>query len=86
MLANAYDKVTTVGRNTLGIVDYGNVAEQEYERFTVRYPTTRLNLIDDGLGTNGVGFAPQIQIPWTPDSINADADLAWVLADIEKQK
>lgn len=84
--AKAMDKVTVVGRNTLGIIDYGNVASQPYEGFRVDYPVTRSKLIDQGLATNGVGIEPEVFIPWTHKLIIEDADLAWVKRDIEKRK
>ncbi|WP_165964785.1 S41 family peptidase [Periweissella cryptocerci] len=83
MLAKTFAKVTVLGRNTMGIVDYGNVAPQKYPNFTVHYPTTRLELIDVGQGTNGVGFAPDIELPWTPKSLFEDTDLQAVLELIE---
>lgn len=85
MLAKTFNKVTVLGRNTMGIVDYGNVTSQRYPDFEVHYPTTRLTLVDDGKGTNGIGFSPDIELPWTPQSVNTDLDLQAVLVLISNK-
>lgn len=85
MLAKTFNKVTVLGRNTMGIVDYGNVTSQKYPDFEVHYPTTRLTLVDDGKGTNGIGFSPDIELPWTPQSVHADLDLQAVLMLIDNK-
>lgn len=65
MLAKTFDKTTVIGRNTAGVVDYGDVTSQHYSNFTVNYPVIRLRLINDHRGTNGKGFSPDIYLPWT---------------------
>ncbi|WP_419153929.1 S41 family peptidase [Weissella viridescens] len=84
LLAKRMKNVTTVGRNTLGIVDYVKIARQYYDNLMFLYPTTRQNLIDSGEGMLGVGVEPNVFIPWTHESINHDPDMAWVLHDIAK--
>ncbi|WP_412989676.1 S41 family peptidase [Pediococcus siamensis] len=78
-LAKTFSKVTVVGRNTMGIVDYGDVAEQVYPNFSVAYPVSRLAMLDEAEGTNGIGIAPDVRLPWTPKAIFQDSDLAYVL-------
>ncbi|WP_228409579.1 S41 family peptidase [Radiobacillus deserti] len=69
-------KVTVIGRATLGLNDYANLAKMEWEgRFELWYPTSKLTKVDEGRGMNGVGIQPDIYIPWTPEHIVEDQDL-----------
>lgn len=70
------NKVTVVGRATMGLNDYANLATQKWdEGFEFMYPTSRLTRIDAGQGMTGVGIEPQLYIPWTPEHLNVDVDM-----------
>lgn len=69
-------KVTVVGRPTLGLNDYANVAVMDWEnKFELWYPTSKLTKVDEGKGMSGVGIQPDIYIPWTPTYIEEDVDM-----------
>ncbi|WP_019376603.1 S41 family peptidase [Virgibacillus halodenitrificans] len=69
-------KVTVVGRPTLGLNDYANVAVMGWEnKFELWYPTSKLSVVDEGKGMNGIGIQPDIYIPWTPNHFEEDIDL-----------
>ncbi|WP_077324228.1 S41 family peptidase [Virgibacillus siamensis] len=69
-------KVTVIGRPTLGLNDYANLAVMEWEnKFELWYPTSKLSIVDEGKGMSGVGIQPDIYIPWNPGHIDKDADL-----------
>ncbi len=72
-------KVTVVGRNTLGVADYSNLAKEDYGDYVFLYPTSRTSLIDCGLGINGKGVDVDTYIPWTPAHLKEDVDLNHVL-------
>ncbi|WP_261129011.1 S41 family peptidase [Bacillus sp. Marseille-Q3570] len=69
-------KVTVLGRPTLGLNDYSNLAVMRWDnKFELWYPTTKLSKVDEGKGMSGVGIQPDIYIPWSPDHIKQDIDL-----------
>ncbi len=69
-------KVTVIGRPTLGLNDYANLATMVWEnKFELMYPTSKLSIVDEGKGMSGIGIKPDIYIPWTPDHIKEDIDL-----------
>ncbi|ESU33238.1 hypothetical protein G3A_07255 [Bacillus sp. 17376] len=73
-------KVTVIGRPTAGLNDYANLAIQRWdEGFELWYPTSRLSRIDSGRGMTGVGVEPHIYIPWSPQHLKEDVDLAAAL-------
>lgn len=75
-LAKLSPKVKVIGRNTMGVLDYSNVSYQPLEdHFTLMYPTSRMNSIDEGKGIDNIGIAPDIIIPWTPRHLSEDVDL-----------
>ncbi|MGX4685419.1 S41 family peptidase [Vagococcus sp. JNUCC 83] len=78
-LVKESNKVTTLGRNTLGILDYANCCFQEYPLFTLMYPTSKTSLVDEGLGMLSKGVAPDIYVPWTPEHLTEDVDLQYAL-------
>lgn len=86
IVAKSFDKVTVVGRNTRGTIDYEHMAPQHYDDFRVWYPTTRSKLIDKGMKLDGVGTEPDVKIPWTHEFLENDGDLTWIKSDIEKFK
>ncbi|MBO0588989.1 S41 family peptidase [Sporosarcina sp. E16_8] len=70
------NKVTVVGRATMGLNDYANLATQKWdEGFEFMYPTSRLSRIDVGRGMTGIGIEPHLNIPWTPEHLNVDIDM-----------
>lgn len=72
-------KVTVIGRNTLGVTDYSNLAREDYGDFQLLYPTSRTNLIEYGMGINGKGVDVDVHIPWTPRHLAEDVDLRYVV-------
>lgn len=80
-------KVTVVGRNTMGVLDYSNVAYLELDDdFTLMYPTTRMNYLDRGLGIDNIGIAPDIYVEWTPEHLVEDVDFKKVFELIKDKK
>ncbi|MDR3191054.1 MAG: hypothetical protein LBT80_07625 [Lactobacillaceae bacterium] len=77
-------KVTVMGRNTMGITDYSNVICDNYDLFTLVYPTSRTSLVANGHGISGIGVAVDIEIPWTPAHLQRDVDLDEALAYLRK--
>lgn len=78
------DKVTIVGRPTMGITDYSNLCHFKLnDYFTFMYPTSRVNKIDHGKGLTGKGVPVDIYIPWTPEHLSRDVDLDYVLDHIK---
>ena len=69
------DKVTVIGRPTMGILDYSNLAFKRYGGFCLYYPTSRRNAIDEGRAMGGNGVAVDIFVPWTPEFLQRDKDL-----------
>lgn len=69
-------KITVIGRATMGLNDYANLATQKWEEgFELMYPTSRLSRIDEGRGMTGIGIEPHIYIPWTPEHLERDIDM-----------
>lgn len=86
-LAKKSPKVTVVGRNTMGVLDYSNVAFLEMDDdFTLMYPATRMNYLDKGLGIDNIGIAPDIHVEWTPKHLVKDLDLQKVFELIKDNK
>lgn len=75
-LVKKSNKVTVIGRATLGLNDYANLVSAKWdEGFELMYPSSRLSRIDRGEGMTGVGITPHIHIPWTPEHLSEDVDL-----------
>ena len=68
-------KVTVVGRPTMGILDYSNVAMIEYSEFWIGYPTSRLMGVENGNGMMGKGVPVDVYVPWTPEHLKRDVDM-----------
>ncbi|HJF34074.1 MAG TPA: hypothetical protein K8V56_20115 [Sporosarcina psychrophila] len=69
-------KITIIGRSTMGLNDYANLATKKWdEGFELMYPTSRLSRIDKGQGMTGIGIEPHLHIPWTPEHIERDVDM-----------
>ncbi|TFJ91863.1 S41 family peptidase [Lentibacillus salicampi] len=78
-------KVTVIGRPTLGLNDYANLAIMRWKgRFELWYPTTKLSIVDEGKRMSGVGIQPDIYIPWTPEHIETDIDFMKALELLEE--
>lgn len=74
LTARSSPKVTIVGRDTLGVLDYANLNIRKYEnKFDFYYPTSRYSDKNDEVVTGRI--KPDIYIPWTPKQLNEDIDL-----------
>ena len=83
-LAKKSNKITVIGRATMGLNDYANLASKKWtEGFELMYPTSRLSRIDKGEGMTGVGIEPELYIPWTPEHIFKDKDMEKAIALLE---
>lgn len=80
------DKVTVVGRPTLGILDYSNVTTIAYDKFYLTYPTSRSLYLDKGVQMRNRGVPVDIYIPWTLEHLVRDVDLCHVLELIQQEK
>ena len=74
-IAARLQKVTVIGRPTMGITDYSNLARVDFGDYVLHYPTSRSRAIDSGKGTRGKGLQPDIFVPWTPRHLFEDVDL-----------
>ncbi|MGN7386463.1 S41 family peptidase [Sporosarcina sp. SAFN-015] len=75
-LVKKSNKVTVMGRATMGLNDYANLVSMKWdEGFELMYPSSRLSRIDKGEGMTGIGITPHIHIPWSPDHIEVDVDV-----------
>lgn len=77
-------KVTVIGRPTMGILDYSNCCVADFGDYELLYPTSRSLAVDAGLGMTDKGVLPDIEIPWTPEHIERDVDLAVALDYLTK--
>ncbi len=57
-------RVTLIGQNTAGILDYGNLHNLDFPcgRFGLAYPTSRSCAVSVGKGIDGVGIPPDVRI------------------------
>ncbi len=78
-IASRLQKVTVIGRPTMGICDYSNLTRFDFGEYVLHYPTSRSKAIDIGKGTRGKGLEPDIYVPWTPKHIFEDVDLSVAL-------
>ena len=81
-ILGAFPKVTVVGRPTMGILDYSNVAVQDYGDFSLMYPTSRLTYLDNGIHMMADGIEVDEYIPWTPEHIEKDVDVEYILNNL----
>ncbi|TKD72145.1 S41 family peptidase [Pseudalkalibacillus hwajinpoensis] len=69
-------KVTVIGRPTMGLNDYSNLAVRNWgDQFELWYPTSKLSRVDKGEGMSGLGIQPDHYIPWSKEHIKEDIDL-----------
>ena len=78
-------KVTVVGRNTMGILDYSNVSIISFQEFKFIYPTSRRLAIDSKKGMSNRGIPVDVYVPWTPDHLKNDIDLYVVNEMIKRE-
>lgn len=77
-------KVITVGRPTMGIMDYFNLVTVDYGDFEFDYSISKMH---ENSFTYGMGIQPDYYIPWTPEHLEEDKDLLYVQKLIkEKEK
>ena len=81
-IVSTMEKVTIVGRPTMGILDYSNLAFKEYGDFTLWYPTSRRMALDEGRGMSE-GLPVDILVPWTPEFLERDKDIEKVFEIID---
>lgn len=57
-------RVTLIGQNTAGIMDYGNLHNLDFPcaTFGLAYPTSRSCRVDAGKGIDGTGMPPDVRI------------------------
>ncbi len=72
-------KVTIIGRPTCGITDYSNCSMVKIDDYGMVYPTSRDGRIDLGKGLSQKGVPVDVYIPWSPDHLEKDAELEYVL-------
>ncbi|VUX01890.1 Peptidase family S41 [Streptococcus constellatus] len=75
LMMKAFDKVTVIGRPTLGILDYSNCCTVDFGDYEFVFPTSRSLAIDKGQGMKDKGVIPDVFIPWTPEQLERDIDL-----------
>lgn len=63
-MADQSKRVTLIGQNTAGILDYGNLHTLDFPcgKFALAYPTSRSCRVNDGKGIDGKGIAPDVKI------------------------
>ncbi len=66
-------KVTVVGRNTMGDIDYCNPVSVLYNnKFTFTYPMSKTRACTEKKGTSVKGVETDVTIHWTPEEISKD--------------
>ncbi len=73
-------KVTVVGRPTMGIMDYFNVITVQFDNYEFDYSMSKMN---EKYHYNQTGVLPDIYIPWTPEHIEQDIDLQYIIELID---
>ncbi|MCR5527535.1 MAG: hypothetical protein K6F39_09210 [Lachnospiraceae bacterium] len=56
------------GRNTMGNIDYSTPVVVRYENCAFTYPISKTKAAFEGHGVSGKGIAPDVLIPWSPNS------------------
>lgn len=80
------EKVTVVGRPTMGILDFSNCAMIEYDQFEFMYPTSRNLYLDKGIQMRNHGIPVDVYVPWTPEHLKRDVDLEKVFELIDEKR
>lgn len=86
MAISPLSKVTVVGRPTMGILDYSNLAMKDYGDYVLRYPTSRRLAIDKGEGMSCKGVPVDVYVPWNIGFLQKDKDLEKVFELIDKNQ
>lgn len=73
-------KVKVVGRPTMGIMDYFNVITVQFDNYEFDYSMSKMN---EKYHYNQTGVLPDIYIPWTPEHIEQDIDLQYIIELID---
>lgn len=62
--AEQSNRVTLIGQNTAGILDYGNLHNLDFPcgKFGLLYPTSRSCRVDIGKAIDGVGIPPDVRV------------------------
>jgi C-terminal processing protease CtpA/Prc len=65
LAARQSSKVSLVGENSIGNLDYSNIITTPFlcYPYTLQYPITRSRRLDLGQGIDNVGIAPKIYLP-----------------------
>lgn len=80
--AKKSDKVTVVGRPTMGIMDYFNVVTVDYGEYEFWYSISKMH---ENSFTYGQGIQPDVYIPWTPAHLDEDQDLIYIQQMIKEK-
>ncbi|MCC8101916.1 MAG: hypothetical protein LIP11_06525 [Clostridiales bacterium] len=72
-ICSASDKVTVVGRPTMGTIDYTNYVNASIDKtFILSYPMSKRQNVVDGHPYNETGLPVDVYIPWTPQECTED--------------
>lgn len=75
------DKVTVMGRPTMGTLDYfDSITVALHEKMTLSYPIRMTHAAHEGRGISEKGLSVDEYIPWTPDEIGRDLLLERAMA------
>jgi len=80
------EKVTVVGRPTMGILDFSNCTFIKYGKFEFLYPTSRNLYLDNGVCMRNHGVPVDVYVPWTPEHLKRDVDLEKALELINAKR
>ena len=75
-------KVTVVGRATMGIMATCNVVMADFGDIALNYSMSKMNEASELASTDGI--QPHVYVPWTPEHLHEDVDLAVVQALISQ--
>lgn len=72
-IAKKSQKVTVVGRPTMGTIDYCNqITVALNDDLVFSYPISKTKAAMDGRGVSGKGVGVDVYIPWTPEECTTD--------------
>lgn len=76
LFAQQSDKVTLMGTNTYGVLDYANVHGLPFNngQWTLRYPTSRSTRVDEGKGIDNIGIPATVPLQPGADWLKAAQD------------
>lgn len=80
-------KVTVIGRPTMGLNDYSNLAVMQWhDQFELMYATSRLDQLDTREPGVEQGIKPDIYVPWNPEHIYKDFDMEEAMSVLREKK